>query len=51
MEVGDDGEVRYLEADRAQLRWDMVDLESLLVSDRRARVVVAFVENLDLSEL
>ena len=33
------GEARYLEADRSQLRWDMVDLESLLVSDHRARVV------------
>ena len=40
---------RYLEVDRAQLRWDVVDLESLLVSDHRARIVWAFVEGLELS--
>src|SRR5216683_4733950 len=45
------GEARYLEADRSQLRWDMVDLESLLVSDHRARVVWRFARSLDLSEL
>jgi transposase len=42
---------RYLEADRAQLGWDMVDLESQLASDHRARVVWAFVTKLDLSAL
>lgn len=45
------GEARYLEADRAQLRWDMVDLESQLPLEHRARVVWAFVAGLDLSEL
>lgn len=45
------GEARYLEADRAQLRWDMVDLESQLPLEHRARVVWAFVEGLDLSAL
>lgn len=45
------GEARYLEADRSQLRWDMVDLESLLVSDHRARVVWGFARSLDLSAL
>jgi len=40
-----------LEADRAQLRWDMVDLESQLAPEHRARVVWAFVASLDLSEL
>ena len=40
---------RYLEVDRAQLRWDVVDLESLLVSDHRARIVWAFVEGVELS--
>ena len=40
---------RYLEVDRAQLRWDVVDLESLLVSDHRARIVWTFVEGLELS--
>ncbi len=42
---------RYLEADRAQLSWGMVDLESQLATDHRARVVWAFVTGLDLSEL
>ncbi len=45
------GEARYLEADRTQLCWDMIDLESLLASDHRARVVLAFVSSLDLSAL
>ena len=37
------GKARYLEAKRAQLRWDRVDLESQLASDHRARIVWAFV--------
>src|ERR1700685_727250 len=45
------GRARYQAADRGQLRWDMVDLESQLASDHRARVVWAFVEGLDLSAL
>ena len=45
------GEARYLEADREQLRWDVVDLESQLPQEHRARVVWAFVEGLDLSGL
>jgi transposase len=44
-------EARYLEADRAQLRWDLVDLESQLALDHRARIVWAFVASLDLSAL
>jgi transposase len=40
---------RYQEADRGQLRWDMVDLESQLALDHRARVVWAYVRGLDLS--
>jgi transposase len=44
-------EARYLQADRAQLRWDMVDLESQLPSDHRARIVWAFVDGLELSAL
>ena len=44
------GGARYLEADRSQLRWDMVDLESQLPSDHRARVVWAFVQTLNLSD-
>jgi transposase len=45
------GEARVLRPDRAQTRWDYVDLEGLLTSDHRARVVWRFVESLDLSEL
>src|ERR1700733_1792353 len=45
------GEARYLEADRAQLRWDMIDLESQLPSEHRARVVWGFVGSFDLSAL
>lgn len=43
------GDARYLEADRSQLRWDMVDLESQLPLEHRARVVWAYVCSLDLS--
>lgn len=40
---------RYLKADRQQPRWDMVDLESQLPADHRARIVWSFVKGLDLS--
>jgi transposase len=43
------GDARYLEADRSQLRWDMVDLESQLPLEHRARVVWTYVGGLDLS--
>ncbi len=42
--------MRVIGPDRAQLRWDMVDLDSQLPDDHRARLVWAFVEGLDLSE-
>ncbi len=42
--------VRVIGPDRAQLCWDMVDLDSQLPEDHRARLVWAFVEGLDLSE-
>jgi transposase len=42
---------RFIRADRQQARWDMVDLEGLLPGDHRARIVVDFVEQLDLSAL
>lgn len=42
--------VRVIGPDRAQLRWDMVDLDSQLPDDHRARLVWVFVEGLDLSE-
>jgi transposase len=41
--------VRVIGPDRTQLHWDMVDLESQLPEDHRARMVWAFVEELDLS--
>lgn len=44
-------EARFIRADRAQTRWDFVDLEGLLPSDHRARLVMSFVEGLNLSPL
>lgn len=44
-------EARFIRADRQQTRWDFVDLEGLLPSEHRARIVVSFVEQLDLSSL
>ena len=44
-------DARYLEADRSQLGWDLVDLDSLLVADHRARQVWQFAEGLDLRPL
>lgn len=45
------GGARYIRADRAQTRWDLIDLEALLPADHRARIVWSFVESLDLSPL
>src|SRR5260370_30296713 len=42
-------EARVNRADRSQLRWDMVDLDSQLGEDHRARSVWEFVSGLDLS--
>ena len=44
-------EARFIRADRLQTRWDFIDLEGLLPSDHRARIVMSFVESLDLSPL
>jgi transposase len=44
-------EARFIRADRAQARWDFVDLDALIPSDHRARIVMSFVESLDLSAL
>lgn len=44
-------EARFIGADRFQTRWDFIDLEALLPSDHRARIVLSFVEGLDLSAL
>jgi transposase len=43
-----DGKARVVEANRAQLRFVPMDLESLLPEDHEARAVWAFVERLDL---
>jgi transposase len=42
---------RFIRADRLQTRWDIIDLEALLPGDHRARIVVSFVESLELSAL
>src|SRR5260370_21132981 len=42
--------VRVIGTDRAQWRWELVDLDSQWPDDHRARLVWAFVEGLDLSE-
>src|ERR1700746_2481428 len=42
--------VRVIGPDRAQLCWEMVDVDSQLPDDHRARLVWGFVEGLDLSE-
>ncbi len=44
-------EARFIRADRSQTRWDFVDLDGLIASDHRARVVMSFVESLELSPL
>jgi transposase len=45
------GRPRVREADRRQLVWRPVDLESLLPEEHRARIVWAYVEGLDLAPL
>jgi transposase len=42
---------RFIRPDRFQTRWDLIDLDALLPSDHRARIVMRFVENLNLSAL
>lgn len=44
-------EARFIRADRFQTRWDFVDLDGFLPSDHRARIVMSFVESLELSPL
>ena len=41
--------IRVLRADRSQIRWDMVSLDSQLPPDHRARMVWSFVQGLDLA--
>ena len=42
-------DARILRPDRNQVRWDVVDLDSQLAADHRARLVWQFVKTLDLS--
>jgi len=44
-------DARFIRADRTQTQWDFVDLEALVPSDHRARIVMSFVDSLDLSRL
>ncbi len=42
---------RIIPPDRLQARWDFIDLDAMLAQDHRARIVLSFVESLDLSAL
>jgi transposase len=44
-------DARFIRPDRQQTRWDFIDLEALLPNDHRARIVMRFIEGLDLSAL
>jgi transposase len=44
-------DARFVRADRVQTRFELVDLDGMLPIDHRARVVMSFVEGLDLSAL
>src|ERR1700727_1242230 len=44
-------DARFIRADRFQTRWDFIDLEALLPSDHRVRIVMSFVDGLDLPAL
>lgn len=44
-------EARVIRPNRSQLQWDLMDLESLLPGEHRARMVWAFVEQMELGEL
>src|SRR5260221_11626798 len=45
------GKARVVVANRAQLSWDLINPEGWLAPDHRARLVVGFVETLDLTVL
>jgi transposase len=45
------GAARVVRANRAQLSWDLIDLEAWLPADHPARLVWGFVETLDLTPL
>jgi transposase len=44
-------DARFIRADRFQTRWDFIDLEALLPSEHRVRIVMSFVDGLDLQAL
>jgi transposase len=44
-------DARFIRPDRVQTRWDLLDLEGMLPRDHRARIVMSFVDQLDLSLL
>src|ERR1700712_3367051 len=45
------GDARVVVANRAQLSWDLINPDGWLAPDHRARLVVGFVETLDLTVL
>src|SRR5260370_7534900 len=45
------GAARVVVANRAQLSWDLINPDGWLAPDHRARLVVGFVETLDLAVL
>src|SRR5260370_37406790 len=45
------GAARVVVANRAQLSWDLINPDGWLAPDHRARLVVGFVETLDLTVL
>src|SRR4051794_41586160 len=45
------GDARVVVANRAQLSWDLINPDGWLAPDHRARLVVGFVETLDLAVL
>jgi transposase len=45
------GKAKIIRPDRSQLHWDYIDVEALLPTDHRARLVWIFVKSLDLTEL
>jgi transposase len=51
MNMGSRGDARVVVANRAQLSWDLINPDGWLAPDHRARLVVGFVETLDLTAL
>src|SRR5260370_13874387 len=49
--MGGRGKARVVVANRAQLSWDLINPDGWLAPDHRARLVVGFVETLDLTVL